>query len=165
MSDTPLIDPRPLEPDWVTDMRPEPSGIVEWSTMCVEWNRELQKCERRTEYHEGTPQQFIDYVSTIAGSPCIGNAEITVDASQVNLPYDTPANWYNSDKVPDDHYAIDWGIKYNVGDYDSDDKEVGTSAYELVSWIAYILEKRGKCVIDLQEHDPTPEYMEIGSMF
>lgn len=165
MYNTPMIDPRPIEPDWVTSRQPEPSGMVEWSTMRVEWNRELKKNEHRTEYHEGTPQQFIDYIGTLTSSVCVENAEITVDASQVNLPYDVPANWYNSDKVPDDHYRIDWGIKYNVGDYDSDDNETGTSAYELVSWIAYVLEKRGKCVIDLQDHDPTPEYMEIGSMF
>lgn len=151
-----MNDPRPLQPDWATSMHPLPSGLVEWSTMRVKWNSEQKQRERLTEYHEGTPQQFIDYIGTLTSSVCIDNAEITVDASQVDLPYDVPANWYNSDKAPGDHYPIDWGIKYNVGNYDSDDEEVGTSAYELVSWVAYILEKRGKCVIDLQDYDPTP---------
>ena len=160
-----MHDPRPLEPDWVTDTRPQPSGLIEWSTMRVLWNPETKKREARTEYHEGVPLQFFKYISTLLNSISIENAEITIDASQVALPYQLSPRWYDVAKLPDDHYCIDWGLKYNIGDYDSDDEEVGTSSFDLVSWLAYVIENHGKCVVDLQDYDPTPQYSEIGSMF
>lgn len=163
MHDTPMIDPRPMEPDWVTDTRPEPSGKVEWSTMRVVWNRQIKKNERVTDYHEGTPKQLVEYLDTLANSPCIDNAEITINAAQALLPASTPPQWYNLKHI--NNHCIDWSIKYNVGDYDSDDQETGYDPDELISWVAYVIEKQGKCIIDLSDHDPTPQYMEIGSMF
>jgi hypothetical protein len=160
-----MHDPRPLEPDWATDTRPQPSGMVEWSTMRVVWNREIKKRESRTEYHEGTPLQFFKYIGTLLNSPSIDNAEITVDASQAILPYELTPLWYDTKGSIDDNYRIDWGLKYNIGNYDSDDEEVGTSASDLASWLAYVIENYGKCVVDIQDYDPTPQYMEIGSMF
>ena len=159
-----LIDPRPLEPDWVRSMAPEPSGLIEWSTMRVEWNRVMKAREKRTEYHEGTPYQFIQYICTIINSPCINNAEVTVDATQATILESDCSTLYHSAKIPYNFY-IDWGIKYNLNDYPTDNEEVGTDPDELISWLVYIMQNNGKCVVDLQDHDPTPRYSEIGSMF
>lgn len=159
-----LIDPRPLEPDWVRSMRPDPSGLIEWSTMRVKWNPELKQGEQRTEYHEGTPDEFIKYVCAIINSPCINNAEITLNAAQSTLTESEARKLHYSAKIPYNHY-VDWGIKYNIRDYETDDEETGSDPDELISWLVYVIENSGKSVVDLQDHDPTPVYMEIGSMF
>ena len=162
--DAPMSDPRPLEPDWVTSTRPEPSGILEWSTMRVEFNPQLKIREQRTEYHAGTPAQFIAYVCSIINSPCINNAEITVDASEANILGCDSLALCRVAKIPYNFY-VDWGIKYNLFDSDVDGEETGSDPDELISWLVYVIENDGKCVVDLQDHDPTPRYMEIGSMF
>lgn len=153
-----MTDPRPLEPDYVRDMRPQPSGLVEWSTMRVEQR------EKRTEYHEGTPAQFIKYICSILNSPCINNAEITLDASQATLAESDSRVLYNTAEIPYNFY-VDWGLNYYTPDYKDPDEETGADPDELISWLVYVIEKNGKFVLDLQDHDPTPRYMEIGTMF
>lgn len=154
-----MHDPRPMEPDWVTSTRPEPSGLVEWSIM-----RPQPQGKRQTEYGENTPVQFIEQVCNLISSISINWAEITVDASQAVVPNTAPVTWYNTSAIPSNWY-VDWGIKYSLPDYKNDEEEVGSDPDELISLIAYVIENGGKCTIDIQDHDPTPRYSEIGSMF
>ena len=160
----PIADPRPLEPDWVTDTTPEPSGLIEWSAVRNEWNRELKMREERKEYHEGTPMQFIGYICGVMNSPCINNVEITVDASQAAILESDCKALYLAAKIPYNYY-VDWAVKYNLNNYDTDTEEYGSDPDELISWLVYVIENDGKCVVDLSDHDPTPRYAEIGSMF
>lgn len=152
---TELIDPRPLEPSWVTDLTPGSSGMVEWQTARRLWNKELKKYEKHTEYFEGTPAEFIKYVCSTISSVSIGNAEIIVDASQSIVSSCDSSRWYDINDIPH-NFWIDWGISYNLNNYPEDENEVGTDPYELISWVAYVIENNGKCIIDLQDYDPTP---------
>jgi hypothetical protein len=157
MGQTPMIDPRPMEPDWVSDLRPEPSGLLEWSTMRVTWSRELQANEQRIEHHEGTPSQFISYVCGIINSASINNAEITVNAAQSTATESDCMKLYLEAEIPY-NFNVDWGLKYNNTDYATDNEETGSDPDELISWLVYVIQNNGRCVIDLQDYDPTPRY-------
>lgn len=150
-----LIDPRPLEPHWVTDMSAPPSGLVEWSVMRTHWNKELKTRQKTTEHYEGTPTQFIKYICNILRSVYIENTEITIDASQAALPYSISSRWYDPNDIPMTS-LIEWAIDYNLDNYPEGEKDAGFDPHELISWLAYVLENNGKCIIDLQNCDPTP---------
>lgn len=154
-----LIDPRPLEPDWVRDMRPEPSGLIEWRVHTRQWNSELKMYDNRTEYHEGTPLEFLQNVGIRTMSGAFEPCEITADARQVTSVPDNVSNVKH-------HHGNDlfWRIKYDREDGGGGEED-GTCLYEFMDWLIYLMKEKVVFELDLDIVDPTPAYMEIGSMF
>lgn len=164
MCNAPLIDPRPLEPEWVTSMQPTASGMVEWSAQTVEYNKQFKKRLTRTAYNRGTPENLLTYIGSLTISPALEDIDITIDASQVTNT-GKPASGWSHIKHLHDHMAIYWRACYSTPGVLIKDEEEGTQASDLIDMIAYILEEKGNCVLQLGPYDPTPEYSEIGSMF
>lgn len=154
----------PMEPDWVTASSAEPSGMVEWSTQSFSYSKQTKKNEARTEYHRGTVEQLLRYIGTLTLSPALEDLDITIDATQCTIDERPRAGWNDIKHLPD-HIGIYWKATYSTPDCSILDENEGTMSSELIDLIAHVAAEHGKCELALGPHDPTPQYMEIGSMF
>lgn len=154
-----LVDPRPLEPEWVRSMRPDPSGLVEWCVVTRHWNKTLKMYDSRTECHEGTPLQFLSYIGgrTLSGvpEPCMIVADtrqaLNVPDNAINIKYCEDGTMY-------------WSLEYSRDDGGGGNED-GSDISELLDWMVYLTKEQVTFTLELDELDPTPEYSEIGSMF
>lgn len=154
-----LIDPRPMEPDYVRDMRPDPSGMIEWRVYTRHFDHESKMYESRTEYHEGTPLEFISHVAHRTLSPIFEPCDITADARQVT---NVPDSLLKVKHLDDG--TLYWRVKYEREDGGGGEEE-GSDMCEGMDWLIYLMKEQVKFTLDLDVVDPTPAYMEIGSMF
>ena len=155
-----LTDPRPMEPDWV--IKGEPSGIIEWRSTRTQWNKELKKTDVRIEYHEGYGVDLLRYISSLTVSPAFEPVVIDFNASQsTGHSLTNKLKALNYSEYP----VYFWKIEYHHPDYTTPSEESGTDIFELLDWMASLIEDGTTGTLELDYHDPTPEYMEIGSMF
>jgi hypothetical protein len=157
--DAPLIDPRPLEPDWVRDAGPEPSGLIEWQVITRHWNKKILKYEVEIEHHEGTPKQFLDHIGIKTIAAAYGEFTLKVDARQaMNVPkgYSDVKHRENND--------IYWVLDYNIEDGRGGSEE-DSDVDELMGWMIYLMNEKAVFKVELDFNDPTPAYLEINSMF
>lgn len=149
------IDPRPMEPVYDGEL----SGEINWIEQATLWDRYLKKFVTHRNYHSGGPDDLLKYIERITLSFNIENVEINVDASEsIGRP---DLKKLKATTCP----RLYWIVRYNLGNSDKDTIEEGIDVDELYEWIAYLVDERGTFSIDISEYDPTPQYMEIGTMF
>lgn len=146
-----LIDPRPMEPAWVGET--EPSGSIEWTINRRKWNKETRKYQTLTETCQGTALDFMRQVGdvTLSADP---ECWFDVDASQASIPSTTPPVWYQVEHCQGQH--LYWAVDYKSQKYTDSTKEEGTDIYELMSWIAYMMEEGNSFTLEIEWVDPTP---------
>lgn len=134
-----LIDPRPLEPDWVTaEALP---NYVELTVTVTKWNSPEKKWEKKTYQEMGTPMEMLTAILEYVNITSLGEVEdyeITIDGRNANLnTYGLGDRKIHYDlKVPDSHSAcLYWTLK----EHTSEDQVHGRDLDELFSWIEYLI--------------------------
>lgn len=153
-----VYDPRPMEPDWVCFDEGEQPGPLDWHISERRWNRDIKKYETFEDCGSTIEELFaaLDYLMI----NCI-EAEITVDATEMGEP----------EKIPP--LATCFSYKAKAEDYTglhhimtaSDCVDDITSNDEALYFVEQAIYNREKVTLEINHHDPTPQYMEIGTMF
>jgi hypothetical protein len=152
-----MLDPRPLEPDWVA--LTELSDTAEWTVVRHKWNKETRKYDQIKSYGEGNMTALLKVVVDIINSEdpeCL--IEINAENICPTLMVSSKTASYNL------KYENDGLLHWSISPADVIEEE-GNDLDELIGSIEYMSEKQMKFKIELSFHDPTPEYMEIGTMF
>lgn len=149
-----LIDPRPLEPDWVTDTSADYPDRAEWTVIRRPWNRETRRHDTVTVSGDGNTRAFLNVLAAILNSRDY-ECQITVDAAGIkprplgvvthkleHLDFDYPTGY---------DLGIFWSVRPVLGE-----EETGTCTDELFSWVEYLLKEQKAFEIDLSVYDPTP---------
>lgn len=155
---TTMIDPRPMEPAWVTDMRPEPSGLAEWTIYRDRWNKEEQRYTQARSSCEGSIYNLLTNLAEILGSDD-PECWIKVNAEQC-IP--EPTDHTRIPNLPD--YSAISGLFARVT-YDDDNREEFTDMDEFLAEVEWAASECKQFQIEMDWLDPTPDYMEIGTMF
>lgn len=146
---TALIDPRPLEPDWVSaDPLPD---VATWTLTRRPWNRETKRYDR-VEVH-GSGDAFT-FLSTLADLLTSGNFEcqIVIDARGIEPRLDSEKAYLNQINYPDGYdLGIFWIAKPILGE-----EESGRCTDDLFGWVEYFLNEQKEFLIELSYDDPTP---------
>lgn len=144
-----LIDPRPLEPNWVTSSRPGLPDRAEWTVVRQRWNRETRQYDTTTVSGDGNALAFMTVLAAILNSRDF-ECQITVDASGI-IPDDDVRKLPNL-KYPSGYdLCLFWSINPVLGE-----EETGTCTDELFSWVEYLLNEQKAFEIELSLDDPTP---------
>jgi len=150
-----LTDPRPLEPAWVTDRTPEPSGKVDWQTATTRWSRESRTYETEFQYNRGEPEELLHYIGGLTLGFSVETITVEIDASQVTDP---PADSINV-KHRDDNLLY-WTIENPEGL-----DEEGSDLDELMGWLIYLMRENATFRLTMDVADPTPQYTVIGELY
>lgn len=143
-----LVDPRPLEPDWVTSNAPEDTAF--WKITRHKWNKELRRYDGYTENYDGDSFAFLSLLAAIIRSTDY-ECEIEVDATHIR-PREGERPLYFDLKYPDGYTCgIHWWVSHGVGT-----EESGTCTDELFDWVEYLINDNDRFRIELSELDPTP---------
>lgn len=155
---TTMTDPRPMEPAWVTDMRPEPNGLVEWQIFRDRWSNEDKRYKQTRSDCEGSVYNLLTNIAEILGS---NDPEcwIRVNAEQC-IPGPT-----NRSYIPDlPNYAAISHLFARVT-YDESNHEEFADMDEFLGEVEWAASECRQFQIEISWIDPTPDYMEIGTMF
>lgn len=154
---TSMIDPRPLEPSWVYEV--ECPDIAEWTVIRRKWNKETRKYDAIKSCDDGNMIALLAAVAEIIK----GNdpeCEIEIDASNIAESILPPT------KITD--YGVDLGngrrdLWWTINPSGILD-DSGGDVHELMGSIEYLANKGEKFTVEISYYDPTPQYMEIGTM-
>lgn len=155
---TTMIDPRPMEPAWVTDMRPEPTGLAEWTIYRDRWSKAEQRYIQTRSNCEGSIHNLLTNLAEILAS---GDPEcwIKVDAEQCN-----PGK-VDYTKIPNlPGYLATSGLFAKVV-YSESNCEEFTDMDEFLHEVEWAASELRQFRIELDWYDPTPDYSEIGTVF
>ena len=153
-----VYDPRPMEPDWVRFDQGEQPGPLDWHVRQRQWNRAIKKYEWLENCGSTIEELFavLDYlmINQI-------EAEVTVDATDMGEP----------EKIPSIKTCLFYKAK--VEDFTglhhvmtaSDCVDDTTSNDEALFFVEQAIYNREKIMLEINQYDPTPSYMEIGTMF
>lgn len=146
-----LIDPRPLEPDWVTTTRPGLPDLAEWTVIRRPWNRETRRYDTVTISGDGNALAFLNVLAAILNSSDF-ECQITVDATGIIPREEGTKSQYLQFTWPTSYdLGLFWSIRPVLGE-----EETGTDVDELLSWVEYLLNEQKAFEIDLSVDDPTP---------
>jgi hypothetical protein len=149
VNDTPMIDPRPMDPPsyWVVP----PSGMIEWTIIRRKWNRENQKHDIFTEHGSGQPIKVLEtIVKEIEVNP---EFEIEIDATMADFDREELRDQYRALKSPPDFYfnGLDWCAVGEDTDY-----EYGWDGDDMIDMVWFEMEQRRTFSVTIGYGDPTP---------
>jgi hypothetical protein len=143
-----LIDPRPLEPDWV---REAPcTDTVQWTIRRHLWNRETKRYIPVHEHGHGNTLACLSAIAAILNSR---NIECEIIIHSNDLEQRDGGRPYHYDlKYPS---GYDLGVFWNI-DHPAVDQDGGRDTDELMDWTEYLLSEGKEFTIELSWFDPTP---------
>lgn len=154
-------DPRPLEPDWVRFGEHDPAedpGPLNWLISERRWNRDLKAYETFEDSGHDVEELFklLDHIYANGTE-----VEVEVDATEMG-----PV-----ERMPGIQECVHYKCK--VENYTmmhtliklSDCEDETSSNDEALYMIEAAIYNREKILVEINQIDPTPDYMEIGSMF
>ena len=153
-----VYDPRPMEPDWVRFDQGEAPGPLAWHISERRWNRDLKAYETFEDCGSDIEELFkvLDHIY-INGT----EVEVAIDATEMGpvkkMPVLTQSLSYKCKS--EDLTGIFTRITY------SDCEEDTTSNDDALHYIEAAIYNREKIHVDISHYDPTPDYMEIGTIF
>jgi hypothetical protein len=154
-------DPRPLEPDWVRFGEHDPAedyGPLEWLISERRWNRELKEYETFEDCGSSIEELFklLDHIYANGIE-----VEVEVDATEMGpvekMPPARECAYY---KCKVESYTM-MHTRFIL----SDCEQETTCNDEALYIIEAAIYNREKITVEINQIDPTPDYMEIGSMF
>lgn len=143
-----LIDPRPMEPAWVSEQ--EPIDVVCWTIRRHKWNKEARKMDLFATRHEGSTEDLLQSLVDILKS---GDYECDYD---INAEYSAGEAWpkprhYDLTYPSGYDLCLDWSINGEV-----DSHEVGYCTDELMGWVESYVDNHKSFTVSLWVADPTP---------
>ena len=153
-----VYDPRPMEPDWVRFDEGEAPGPLSWHISERRWNRDLKAYETFEDCGSDMEELFklLDHIY-INGT----EVEVEIDATEMGpvekMPVLTQSLSYKCKS--EDLTGMFTRVTYSDCDEDT------TSNDDALHFIEAAIYNREKIHADISHYDPTPDYMEIGTMF
>lgn len=151
---TALIDPRPLEPDWVHES--DPIDLIDYQITRFSWNKEARKYDRLTEAHSSDMATFLEAVASMlrTGVEC----EIQADASERTPSNDIDLPVHYSIKLPSFtgmHSQLRWLYSQTATEaiYEEEDT---TDNDELLAGAEWLCNERKIFTVNIGGYDPTP---------
>jgi len=143
-----LIDPRPMEPSWVSEI-PAPDQ-ADWTIRRRFWNRTTRRLDAVVESGSGNTLKMLSSLAAILNSRKI-ECEIEVYANTVT-PRESDRPLFCDLEYPSGYeLGLYWTIEPVLGHL-----EEGTCTDELLDWVEYLLNENKSFKIDLSYLDPTP---------
>lgn len=145
---TTLIDPRPLEPAWVTSAEPDAPDEVRWQVETCRWDKQSRSTKKEQVSSFGTSAEFLELIAGIlrAGDYCHTIHVESSDAGKV----DNKA--LAALKYPSGISSAAWWCFAEI----NGSTEEGLDADELFDWLKYLLDEGKDFVLTLEDYDPTP---------
>jgi len=146
---TALIDPRPLEPDWVSaDPLPD---IASWTLTRRPWNRETKRYDTISVSGGGDAFTFLSVLAALLTSRNF-ECQIVVHAQGIEPRPEGVKPYLNQINYPDGYdLGIFWIVKPVLGE-----EESGRCTDDLFGWVEYLLNEQKEFEIELSYDDPTP---------
>lgn len=153
-----VYDPRPMEPDWVRFDEGEQPGPLDWHISERRWNRDLKAYETFEDCGSDIEELFkvLDHIY-INGT----EVEVEIDATEMGSVEKMPpiSQTLSYKCKSEDFNGMFTRVTY------SDCEEDTTSNDDALCYIEAAIYNREKIHVDISHYDPTPQYMEIGTMF
>lgn len=151
---TALIDPRPMEPDWVREA--EPIDLVDYKITRFVWNKEARKYDRPVESYSSNTRGLLEAVASML-SACV-ECEIEVDATQRTPVESLETPIHYSIKIPGFtgmFSQLRWLYSQNATEaiYEEEDT---TDNDELLAGVEWLCNECKAFTINIGDYDPTP---------
>lgn len=144
-----LIDPRPMEPAWVSEH--EPTDVVSWTIRRRKWNKEARKMDVFSQGYSGTTEQLLEsLVQTLKSGSY--ECDYDIDAEHAIGEIDDKPRHYSMDYPDGYHLGLDWSI---VGQ-DCCGDDTGYCTDELMDWVEHYVNNNKRFTVSLWVADPTP---------
>jgi len=146
---TALIDPRPLEPNSVSeDFLPD---IAYWTLTRRPWNRETKRYDTINVFGSGDASTFFHVLAVLLTSRKF-ECQIVVDARGIQPWPEGVTSSFNQINYPNGYdLGLFWIIKPVLGE-----EESGRCTDDLFGWVEYLLKEQKEFEIELSYDDPTP---------
>lgn len=149
-----LIDPRPMEPDWVRE--PEPIDLIDYKITRFVWNKETRQYDRPVEVYSSNTRTLLEAVAglLVAGVECKIEADATYRTPVESL--ETPIHY--SIKIPGFtgmHSQLRWLYSANETEAIFEEEET-TDNDELLAGIEWLCNECKAFTVELSGYDPTP---------
>lgn len=141
-----LIDPRPLEPDWVSEA--PPVDLVTWRATYTHWDAQSRSTNHTISNGSGDSYEFLEFIAKLlkTGRFC---HTIHVNASQSG---GVDSSLLATLDYPSGINSAAWWSVSNV----LESTEEGLDADELFDWLVYQLSGNKCFTLNLSDYDPTP---------
>lgn len=140
-----MIDPRPMEPAWVSD--PEPLNELTWKIYRTRWNKEIKQNDTSVEEDQGTPSEFLCKVGKLFNS-FDNECSLEVDATNLSPLIASKKHHFEYKEMPFDRTF--WAINSSIIEED------GTCPWEMFAALDYAIAECLEFELDLSMYDPTP---------
>ena len=142
-----LIDPRPLEPDWVS--QPEPNGLVEWQVIKTRWNSDEKRYIQTSEFCIGSAQDLlVNLVGILRSSD--PDYWIKVNAEQCT------ATKVDHKVIPEIQWGRGLGVLFARVSYSANSYEEFTDMDEFFGEVEWAVLQCRQFDIETDWNDPTP---------
>lgn len=149
-----LIDPRPMEPDWVRE--PEPIDLIDYRITRYVWNREARKYDRPVESHSSDTRTFLEAIASLLNA-CI-ECDIEVDATNRTPVESLATPLHYSIRVPSFagmHCQLRWLYSQNETESIYEEEET-TDGDDFMAGVEWLCNECKEFTVSLGSYDPTP---------